>query len=131
MHFGGREFGLRRLDGAGRHHFVGAVDATGLEEIDHRATVLGLDLRHFGTGNAQRARLLRKRRPLVVNLVARYWVGLRGFTLRWAHHVAAYHLHHFAALLFGAQLGTVLEGERLAVVAQDVAVLRLGGCCDW
>lgn len=64
LHLGRRELGLRRLQLARRHLDAAAADAARLQEVDQRAPVLRLDLRHLGARHAQRPRLRGKGAPL-------------------------------------------------------------------
>src|SRR5690606_10149120 len=61
------ELCLRRLQISRRHGLLLVLHTSGIQEIDHRATVLSPDLWHFRTRTAQGARLGREFRPPVTD----------------------------------------------------------------
>ncbi|MNK89398.1 hypothetical protein D3C87_1094070 [compost metagenome] len=70
LHLRGRELLLRWLQACGRYFLLSADNATRLEEIHERATMLGLDLRHLCTRDIQGAGIGRELGPCPVDLVA-------------------------------------------------------------
>ncbi|MNR00195.1 hypothetical protein D3C85_1159600 [compost metagenome] len=68
LHLLAGELGLSGPQLGGRHGLLLVLDAPGIEEVDHRAAVLGLDLRHLGSRDGQGAGLRRELGPLAVDL---------------------------------------------------------------
>ncbi|QRE00579.1 hypothetical protein [Pseudomonas phage Itty13] len=66
----GRELRLRRLQAVGWDGLLLVRDAARVQEVDHGAAMLGLDLRHLGSRHAQGAGVWREGGPLAVDVLA-------------------------------------------------------------
>ncbi|MCY1166335.1 hypothetical protein D9M73_62620 [compost metagenome] len=63
---------LRGLEAGGRHFHLFVSDTARVEEIDHGATVLSLDLRHVGARDSLRAGLRLKVSPVTRRICYRF-----------------------------------------------------------